>query len=59
MSVCDCMCLLAVAVSCKCRTVTDKGPRGTLTKSFKHIDLELTRVGKKRIRVDIWFATRK
>ena len=23
------------------------------------IDLELTRVGKKRIRVDIWFATRK
>lgn len=36
-----------------------EGPRGTLTKSFKHIDLELTKVGKNRIRVDIWFATRK
>lgn len=49
----------AVTVTCKCRKVTVKGPRGTLTKSFKHIDMELTRVGKKRIRVDIWFATRK
>ena len=49
----------AVTVTCKCRKVTVKGPRGTLIKSFKHIDMELTRVGKKRIRVDIWFATRK
>jgi hypothetical protein len=48
-----------VTITCKCRTVTVKGPRGTLTKSFKHIDLELTQLGKKRIRVDIWFATRK
>ncbi|CAI8035920.1 60S ribosomal protein L9 [Geodia barretti] len=48
-----------VTISCKCRTVTVKGPRGTLTKSFKHIDLELTQLGKKRIRVDIWFAARK
>ena len=50
---------ILVSVSCKCRTVTVKGPRGSLTKSFKHIDMELTRVGKSRIRVDIWFATRK
>ena len=49
----------AVTLTCKCRKVTVTGPRGTLTKSFKHMDLELTRVGKKRIRVDIWFANRK
>ena len=35
------------------------GPRGTLTKSFRHMDLELTKVGKNKLRVDIWFANRK
>lgn len=48
-----------VKVSFKCREVTVTGPRGTLKKSFKHMDLELTKVGKSRIRVDIWFANRK
>merc|ERR1712126_791928 len=41
------------------RTVTVTGPRGSLTKSFDHLNLELTRVGKNIIRVDVWFALRK
>ena len=35
------------------------GPRGTLSKSFRHMDLELTKLGKNKLRVDIWFANRK
>merc|ERR1712151_1065697 len=41
------------------RTVVIDGPRGQLKKSFNHLNLELTRIGKKKIRVDVWFATRK
>eukprot|EP00567_Pseudictyota_dubia_P010138 CAMPEP_0197432972 /NCGR_PEP_ID=MMETSP1175-20131217/930_1 /TAXON_ID=1003142 /ORGANISM="Triceratium dubium, Strain CCMP147" /LENGTH=187 /DNA_ID=CAMNT_0042961199 /DNA_START=64 /DNA_END=627 /DNA_ORIENTATION=- len=41
------------------RKVTIKGPRGTLTREFKHIDMDLRKVGKKFVRVDIWFANRK
>merc|ERR1712036_105781 len=41
------------------RTITVKGPRGTLKRNFNHLNLELTRVGKKQIRVDVWFASRK
>lgn len=41
------------------RVVTVKGPRGELVRDFKHIDMELTKVGDKKIRVDLWFAHRK
>lgn len=41
------------------RSITVTGPRGTLHKSFSHLNLELTRVNKKTIRVDVWFALRK
>lgn len=46
-------------VSVKSRVVTVKGPRGTLTKSFQHMDLEIVKVGKNKLRVDVWFAKRK
>lgn len=36
-----------------------KGPRGSLTRDFKNINMDLRRVGTKGIRVDLWFATRK
>ena len=36
-----------------------KGPRGVLKRSFNHLNLELTRVNKTTIRVDVWFALRK
>ena len=48
-----------VTLSVKSRMVTVKGSRGTLTKSFKHMSVELTKVGKNKLRIDIWFANRK
>ena len=51
--------LCTVEVSIKSRVVTVKGPRGTLTKSFQHMDLEIVKVGKNKLRVDVWFAKRK
>jgi large subunit ribosomal protein L9e len=41
------------------RTVRVKGPRGSLSREFKHLNLEMAKVGKARIRVDSWFSTRK
>jgi len=35
------------------------GRRGTLKRDFNHLNLELTRVSKTVIRVDVWFALRK
>ncbi|XP_057313196.1 60S ribosomal protein L9-like [Hydractinia symbiolongicarpus] len=48
-----------VSIKMNGRSITVKGPRGTLHKSFSHLNLELTRVNKKTIRVDVWFALRK
>ena len=36
-----------------------KGKRGTLKKSFKHLNCEITKINKSSVRVDIWFAKRK
>ena len=46
-----------VDVKIKARCVTVKGPRGELTRDFKHINMDLKKVGKE-IRVDLWFAKR-
>eukprot|EP00794_Sanderia_malayensis_P007034 gene7034-7823_t len=48
-----------VTVMTKGRTITVKGPRGTLKRNFNHLNLELTRLSKKIIRVDVWFAKKK
>jgi len=49
-----------VTVVIKARVVTVTGPRGTLTRTFKHRALEITRVdGGKKLRVDIWFGLKK
>ena len=48
-----------VTLSVKSRIVTVKGKRGTLVKSFKHLNIEMAKVGKNRLRIDIWFANRK
>jgi len=48
-----------VEVSIKSRVVTVTGPRGTLTRSFKHMNMDLQKVGTKKLRVDLWFANRK
>ena len=58
-----CVCVhsksLLVTVSAKKRIVTVTGPRGTLSKSFRHIQCELTLLSKRKLRVDLWFANRK
>merc|ERR1711904_309167 len=46
-------------VSIKARTVQVKGPRGTLTKSFKHVSIDLYKVDDKTIKVEKWFGKSK
>ena len=56
-----------VKVEFKSRIVTVTGPRGNLTKSFKHADLELDVItnttgklkGQKSIKITMWHAGRK
>ena len=48
-----------VTVVMKGRSITVTGPRGTLHRNFNHLNLELTRLGPQKIRVDVWFALRK
>ncbi|KAI9224635.1 large subunit ribosomal protein 9 [Blastocladiella britannica] len=48
-----------VKVSFKSRKVTVSGPRGTLNKSFQHVDCELVRSAPNKIRVQLHHGTRK
>ncbi|XP_065058979.1 large ribosomal subunit protein uL6-like [Rhopilema esculentum] len=48
-----------VEVFTKGRSITVKGPRGILKRNFNHLNLELTRLSKNIIRVDVWFAKKK
>jgi hypothetical protein len=48
-----------VDVSVKNRVVTVKGPRGTLTKSFRHLAVDISMPDPKTVRVEKWFGTRK
>merc|ERR1711881_636291 len=48
-------------VSIKARTVQVKGPRGTLTKSFKHVSIDLYKdpENPKKIKAEKWFGKSK
>ena len=48
-----------VTVEVKTRNVRVKGPRGTLTRAFKHLRLEMRMVNPTKLRVDAWFKNRK
>merc|ERR1712100_911946 len=48
-----------VTVTCKARHVTVTGPRGKLERSFKHVQLDMRMVSPQKLRVDLWFGTRK
>ena len=48
-----------VKASVKARTVTIKGPRGELSKSFKHLAVDISKVDKSTIKVEKWFGKRK
>ena len=50
---------ISVEVEINARSVKVTGPRGSLTRDFKHINMDLRKVGKNSIRVDLWFANRK
>ncbi|KAJ1372483.1 60S ribosomal protein L9 [Parelaphostrongylus tenuis] len=43
----------------KNRVVTVTGPRGTLRRDFRHLHMEMERVGKNQLRVRKWFGVRK
>lgn len=43
----------------KSRIVTVKGPRGKLTKSLKHVDVETQFVTKQKLKLTMWLASRK
>ena len=48
-----------VTLKVKARTVTVSGPRGTLTKSLKHVHLDIQRLSPSKIRVQVWHGARK
>ena len=49
-----------VEVQVQARKVTVTGPRGSLTKSFRHSSLDIQVVdGGRKVRVDLWFGKRK
>ncbi|KAL7477701.1 hypothetical protein ACHAW6_003496 [Cyclotella cf. meneghiniana] len=48
-----------VSVEIAARHVKVTGPRGSLSRDFKHINMDLRKVGDKSVRVDLWFANRK
>ena len=48
-----------VQVFVKSRTVTVKGPRGTLVRNFRHARLDIQKINKKQIKVEKWFGTKK
>lgn len=41
------------------RSVKVTGPRGSLERDFKHINMDMRMVGDNKLRVDLWFANRK
>merc|ERR1712119_240968 len=43
----------------KSRAVTIKGPRGSLTKDFKHLALDVYMLNKKTVKVEKWFGKKK
>jgi len=49
----------AVNVDVKARTVTVTGPRGVITRDFKHINMDMQKIGESNLRVEIWFCSRK
>ncbi|EDV20599.1 expressed hypothetical protein [Trichoplax adhaerens] len=47
-----------ITIKASRRKITVSGKRGTLSREFKHLKLELKVIGKK-LRVDVWFADRR
>jgi large subunit ribosomal protein L9e len=50
--------VLAVTISVESRKVTVTGPRGSLSRDFKHVSIAAVPLGKHSIRFDMWFGNR-
>merc|ERR1712154_423663 len=48
-----------MGVSIKARAVTVKGARGSLTKAFKHLSVDIYKVDSETIKVEKWFGKKK
>ncbi|PWA40168.1 Ribosomal protein L6 [Artemisia annua] len=52
-----------VTITVKAKIITVTGPRGTLTRDFKHLNLDFMLItdeeGNKKLKVDAWFGSRK
>lgn len=48
-----------VTVSINGRTVIVKGPRGELKQNFDHVKIQLTKVGARTLKLDMYYGTRK
>ena len=49
----------AVTLSVKGRKVTVRGPRGTLSRSFKHLPVDMLMTNKDTLKVEKWFGKRR
>jgi large subunit ribosomal protein L9e len=48
-----------VTVNVNARKVEVKGPRGALSRDFRHVNMELKKIGNEKIQVTVWFGNRK
>jgi len=48
-----------VEISVKARKVIVKGPRGTLRRDFRHMAVDIKKLGKNQLQVEKWFGIRK
>ncbi|KAF5809266.1 putative ribosomal protein L6 [Helianthus annuus] len=53
-----------IEIKVKAKIIEVKGPRGTLTCNFKHLNLDFMLItdeetGKRKLKVDAWFGSRK
>lgn len=52
-----------VKIKIKAKQIEVEGPRGTLRRNFKHLNLDFQLItdedGKKKLKVDAWFGSRK
>jgi len=48
-----------VDVTVRARRVTVKGPRGILVRTFKHLNLDMEKIGKRKLQIRKWHGVRK
>ena len=48
-----------VSINVKSRLVTVKGPRGELSKSLRHINMEIKKVNERKLKLIVWHGGRR